>query len=82
MAISYITTGQAKAAAIQLQQQIHEFSAFINTVDGLARNNWTITQTIGGVQVPTTVSAQDQTALTTQYTTLKSALVATFATLP
>lgn len=52
------------------------------TVQKLVNNGWVVSSNIPGLTVTATITPADQTAILTQYTTLKNNLATIYATLP
>lgn len=73
---------QARDAANKLTEQIRLLNTFLNDIDTLQKNGWAFTNSVQGISFNETVSAPQQTQLTTLYQAMKTNLQTYYSQLP
>lgn len=80
-----LTTQQTSAVLStvqQLQQVLFQVQSCAADTQGLLGTAWTTTQTIGQTQVQYTLTADQQSAIVAEYTSLKAQLATLYSQLP
>ena len=82
MSITQQQVAQAQAALQPIESSLSTLANFVEGISTLLKNNWQVTNVIGGVTFTTVINATDQANIIAQYQTCKTDLMNKFNALP